>query len=506
MTADALSQPGVTGHRRINVERIVLSFSLVAFAALLAYGIVVHEPWLDEAHSWLLARDASTMDLLTKYLRYEGHPPLWYFVLKVLTTLSLPYASMGVTTALIAIAGAVLLFRLDGVPVVIKVLLPFTYFITYQYAIIARSYVLIFPLILGIIHLYPRRSERIWTFTLLLILLSNVSVHALMLAGAFTLLYIVDVFRGRQVIAPGAMKRQIAALAVLLLNVLFIVLVLIPPADLAIKPILRYDFSIRSMYWVSTLSLFSNLFGDNLLSIAMLSLLIWWLYRRGVVLEFFLLVAAITPIMTVYFNAWHEGLFVLVLFASVLIGFARPARVDGTTRDRRLTQAVTVLFALTLVHQITWTWNALRYDSQRAYSGSQSAAKFIKSNGLDQRQLYGAGFAIIAVQPYFDRNIFTNYTPRGGYAFLDWTTDSTLYLIRSKTMRSYIDAVLKDGPEFFLVSQKLAGETEYRKALDRDDRYRLIAQFPGGLFWKTHVREREAFLLYGRVDAQRVVR
>ena len=506
MTADALSQPGVTGHRRINAERITFSLTLVVFATLLAYGITVHEPWLDEAHSWLLARDASMFDLLTTYLRYEGHPPLWYLVLEVLTTLSLPYASMSVTAALIAIAGAVLLFRLEGVPLVIKVLLPFTYFVAYQYAIIARSYVLILPLMLAIIHLYPRRSERIWTFTSLLVLLSNVSVHALMLAGAFTLLYIIDIFRGRQVIAAGTIKRQIAALAVLLLNVLFIVLVLVPPADLAIKPILRYDFSIRSMYWVSTLSLFSNLYGDNLLSIAMLSLLIWWLYRRGVLLEFILLVAAITPIMTVYFNAWHEGLYVLVLFAAVLLGFARPARADTTAGARRLTQAVTVLFVLALIHQISWTWNALRYDTERAYSGSREAAKFIAAHGLDRRQLYGAGFAIIAVQPYFEKNIFANYKPRGGYAFLDWTTDSTLYLIHSKTMRPYITRQLQEAPEFFLVSVKLAGEGEYRKALDRDKRYRLLARFPGGLFWKTHVREREAFLLYGRVDALQTVR
>jgi hypothetical protein len=489
--------------RSVPVAQVVLTISFAAFALMMAYGVSVHEPWLDEAHSWLLARDASTIELLTTYLRYEGHPPLWYLIINVLTTLHLPYVTLHVTAAIIVAIGVLLLYRLEGVPLIVKVLLPFTYFIAYQYGIVARSYVLIFPLLLAIIHLYPRRSERIWTFTGLLLLLCNVSVHAVMIAVALTLLYIIDVWRGRQVIAHGALRRQLIALGILILNGIALIAILRPPRDLAIQPILDYDFSPAKMYGISKMALSANLFNEPFFAFICLAVICTWLWRRGMLLEFLLVLGALIPIITVYFNLWHEGLFVLVLFFGVLLGYARPARVADAdnVRDRRLTLGVTTLFCMVLVQHMAWTALALTYDTQEPYSGSRAAAEFIKTHGLQNQQLYGAGFGVIAVQPYFEKNIFANYHPKGGYAFLDWTTSSDLYIPLRPPMKKWMEARMRESPEFFLISQKFSSELIYSRALEEDPRYRRIAVFPGRLFWKTHAREREYFMLYGRVDA-----
>lgn len=493
--------------RSVPAAPVVLAISFTAFAVMMAYGIYVHEPWLDEAHAWLLARDASMIDLLTTYLRYEGHPPLWYVIINVLTTLNLPYVMLNVTAAIIVAIGVVLLYRLKGVPLMVKVLLPFTYFIAYQYGIVARSYVLILPLLLAIIHLYPRRSERIWTFTGLLVLLCNVSVHALMIAGALTLLYIIDVWRGHQVIAPGALRRQLAALGVLILNGVALATILWPPQDLAIKPILDYGFSARKMYVIAKIALTANLFNEPVFTFICLGVICTWLWRRGRLMEFLIVLGALIPIVTVYYNVWHEGLFVLVVFFGVLLGYASPARVADAdnVRDRRLTLGVTTLFCLVLAQHITWTVLALTYDTEAPYSGSRAAAEFISENGLQRHRLYGAGFAVIGVQPYFDKNIFANYHPKGGYAFLDWTTSSDLYIPLRPRMAKWMEARVRESPDFFLVSQKFSSELIYTQALEADGRYRRMGMFPGRLFWKTHAGEREYFILYGRVDAIKAV-
>lgn len=491
--------------RRPRLDTVVLAIGLLAFTAVVAFGISVHEPWFDEAHAWLLARDATTVELLTKYLRYEGHPPLWYLILEILTTLRLPYASLNITSGLIATIGTILLFRLDRVPLPVKLLMPFTYFLAYQYAVVARSYVLLFPLLVSIIHIYTRRAERVWTFALLLVLLSNVSVHGLAMAGVLTLLYMIDIARGRQSVPPATRRRQFAALAVLALNVAILVAVLMPPSDLAIRPTLDYRFSVQKMMWIALASLVENLYGETIAAFPVLMMFGVWLHRRGRLLEFLLLLAAVAAIVTVYFNMWHEGLFVLVLFFGMLLAYARPARVSDTLTDRRLTIAVTAALCAALAQHIVWTSAALRFDADLPYSGSRAAAEFIDRYDLHQRKLYAAGFAVISVQPYFETNIFDNYRPRGGYAFLDWTTESSLYLRGAEQRRRWMGAQMEGSPEFFLISQKFAGELTYRRVLDEDPRYRLVAAFPGGLFWKTHVREREQFFLYGRVDALRLL-
>ena len=48
---------------------------LLVFIVFLSTVLVVasfHEYWIDEAQGWLLARDASTFDLITKYLCLLG--------------------------------------------------------------------------------------------------------------------------------------------------------------------------------------------------------------------------------------------------------------------------------------------------------------------------------------------------------------------------------------------------------------------------------------------------
>ena len=69
-------------------------YRVVVFAVYLAVVIVTmafHEPWFDEAQSWLIARDCSYRDLLLVRPHYEGHPPLWWLLLSIPAKLGVPY-------------------------------------------------------------------------------------------------------------------------------------------------------------------------------------------------------------------------------------------------------------------------------------------------------------------------------------------------------------------------------------------------------------------------------
>jgi len=59
----------------------------VSISSLLIFQTIYllnHHFWRDEAQAWLISRDAiSFPDLLSK-LEYEGHPPLWYLLIKIL--------------------------------------------------------------------------------------------------------------------------------------------------------------------------------------------------------------------------------------------------------------------------------------------------------------------------------------------------------------------------------------------------------------------------------------
>src|SRR5438105_1258071 len=143
---------------------------------------ILHRPWFDEAQSWLLARDASIPDLFTQRLRYEGSPGLWHLLLLAPARLGLPYRTVSVIGLLAAVTGVVILVRRSPLPWVLTALVPFTYFVLYQYGVVARSYCLL-PLLLALLAAGHRgKLDHPWRFAVLLALLANVSLHGLIIA------------------------------------------------------------------------------------------------------------------------------------------------------------------------------------------------------------------------------------------------------------------------------------------------------------------------------------
>lgn len=56
---------------------------VLAYTALQIVLFAAHDPWLDEGQAWLWATTISSpIDFLI--IPSEGHPPLWYWLLRLL--------------------------------------------------------------------------------------------------------------------------------------------------------------------------------------------------------------------------------------------------------------------------------------------------------------------------------------------------------------------------------------------------------------------------------------
>src|SRR3989338_8464846 len=83
---------------------------VLAYAAALAATLPYHEPWRDEAQSWMIVRSLGLAGIFHQ-MGYEGTPALWHLLQLPLAKLGMPYASLGVLNAVIAIGSiAVLCF------------------------------------------------------------------------------------------------------------------------------------------------------------------------------------------------------------------------------------------------------------------------------------------------------------------------------------------------------------------------------------------------------------
>lgn len=118
---------------------------------------------VDEAQAWLIARDCSWREMILERPHYEGHPPLWWMMLAAPAKLGVPYEiglkSINLTCATLMIW---LLEFKTKLPEPFKVILPFSYFLCYQYGVTSRPYALMVAAMLLVAINWKTRDEKPW--------------------------------------------------------------------------------------------------------------------------------------------------------------------------------------------------------------------------------------------------------------------------------------------------------------------------------------------------------
>ncbi len=439
-------------------------FIFTAAYLALAFGNAWrHEPWADEAQAWLVARDSSFASLWSTLLHYEGTPGLWHTLLFALTRLHVPYAALSYCSAALGAAAAYLVFRYAPFALPLRLLLPFTYFLGYQYAVVARSYALLPPLLFGIAALYPNRYRKPLLYAGLLCALALCSMHGLALA----VLIAIATFRH-----PAAGLLGIAAgLAIWSAW---------PAADVTFVRNLNY--SVSHAREVAARVLAQGFTGEWLTGAAAIASSLPFL-ARGKSLWLFVSAAAslIALAAVVYGQVWHFGIvFLAWIFSLWLAGHTAPW-------GGRTGWLAAAGMALAIMPQGYDLASSSVLEWQTAYSGSRAAAAYLAEREIPAAGVYGMGYACVALQPYFRHNIFRNFDR----SYWDWSS-------RNRMIPDYPQLRESNTP-WVLVGYKTDQENYLWNSQARRQGYRKVKHFSGGLIWRGEVFEPESYDLYQRL-------
>lgn len=156
---------------------------LAAYALLVLLTTLRHEIWKDEAQAWLIACSSDNLADLFGFLEIEAHPALWYLCLWVLSRFSDHVLLMQLFHALLAIVTAALLVFCAPMRFWQRAMAVFGYYLVYEYAIIARNYVLGALLCFAVCALVSRRNRAMIWIGVLLALLANTSAQGAILGA-----------------------------------------------------------------------------------------------------------------------------------------------------------------------------------------------------------------------------------------------------------------------------------------------------------------------------------
>lgn len=429
---------------------------VVAMYAILHLLIaIVHEPWFDEAQAWQIARSASLEEILFVIPHYEGHPQLWHLVLLPFAKLGAPYElSMSIVTLLIAGTAIVLLVFCAPFPRLVKWLLPFTYFMFYQYGIVARPYCLMMLAFVLLAMTYHKRQSAPGKYVVSLFFMCLTSAYGIVISGGLAFVWLIEILRERTNILKD---KRIWCLAGLLLVTVLLMTTLIPRADtyamyspLQWKETNTFWNRIYYMLFISLPDvLITNVYSDYsflrnlhfswseglvacLLGILLHAYIIAYGKRKKTMWVFyapFVLFSCAASV--IYCTSHHIGIVQLFFFFWWWISLeASDAKIGDAKKEQaiwRWKKVPVLLGSCMMCVMLLWCVSAVVSDVKTDFAIGRNLAKFIKENHLDDYRImaewncqFDEEFNLVAadtnlcyaactIAPYFEHNILYNF-------------------------------------------------------------------------------------------------
>ena len=355
-------------------------------------------------------------------------------------------------------------------PWYIKLLLPFTYFIFFQYSIVARSYCLVFPLLMIIASMYDKRLEKPILYAIVLFLFMNISLHTLVLAGSLYLLFLIDLYRSNKI----KEKKNIVACITIFLELLITMLYAMPYKDCAYIP--KEAAPIWHTISEATIGSEQSDFIEILISLIIVITILFVIAKNkskeNIIILAIFLIPVIAVLSIVTYQPWHVGIIFLSLLTYCII--------TGMLKKEKIIQ---YMFIVICAVQIYWSANSVLYDINNLYSSSKVVANFLKENYEDS-VIYGLGYSTTGIEAYFDKNIFENRN-----------TDKSFYLWNEDNGYYNEEKLLENKADVYVVS--LFYTFKYKDIMDtlKDEGYtRYMTN--GYTYIKDHIYEIEGYIIY----------
>ena len=423
-----------------NARTLALLLAFVLYIAIIAIVMCFHEPWFDEAQSWLIARDSSLADIISVRTHYEGHPPFWNLLLAIAAKNGVPYefGIKGIQLVCASLLGAWLIFKspFKSASSLATFLIPFTYFACFQYGVTSRPYALLCLSLLVAAHYWnsaDSKTSSAWKLAISLMFMCLLSVYGIAFAAGFTIAWIWRVFSKNINKTLNfssilhAIKATIASNLARLIS--WGLIAIFGAANLALAWPAKNAFATRAtidgnstiakcfafIFVMPSESMFTSFYGDismrrmpfDFLPITICTIfsLVIWAFAIKIAKRRKLLAVLVIPylVLTIvavrYFTLHHAGLIFVFLLSVLWISHIKEPLSNkdipaifvkvAPTKFRFIKNKafkINLLISIILAPSLIWNAFACVNDILFDYSPSRAVAQYISSNHLQNKR------------------------------------------------------------------------------------------------------------------------
>lgn len=210
--------------QKIFNKKNVCWFIFILYSILNLILMLRHEPWRDEIHAWLMAKELSIPELIVES-RFDGHPILWHLLLMPFAKFGFPIITLNIIGYVIVLISVWLFLFKTDLPLPFKAIVSFTIPFTYTFSAISRNYSLIILLFMLITTLYNKRNEKPILYSILIALLVHTHSLAWGLVAGLTITFhfyeIILYFKHKNNVS---IKKIILGLSIIAISTILVVL------------------------------------------------------------------------------------------------------------------------------------------------------------------------------------------------------------------------------------------------------------------------------------------
>ena len=373
------------------------------FIILLFVGWWIHELWYDELHAWLVAKDAPWGEILFFLPHFEGHPPFYHILLAVPAKLGIGWQWGMRWVNLCSIAAAYLLIFKSPFPRWVRVTLPFSFFLFYQYSVIARPYSIFMLILFLLAYYFPQKDERPYLFTSLLGALCACHLLGITIAGGIAIAWLWEIKAHqpwKQFLHALLKDKRFHALLWLLTGTLVLCALIFPtisvgqftiyakcsplkrlfylwfmaPADMVITNLLHVGYlaQLQTTFWEAC---------NALVITSVIWILLWKGLRRTYGLYLVLPYILSSFVMIFYCYRHHLGILLLLFIWYCWISL-QSNPLPANYHTPRFKKIVRLFLILALFISVSWTVCDFIWDIKYPITAGKKFADFIKKHDL----------------------------------------------------------------------------------------------------------------------------
>ena len=412
----------------------IYNFIFLLYCVFVILLLINHEYGRDEFQVWLMVKKLSFFEIILQ-MKYEGHPCLWHLIIKIFAELNFSYCIMGVISTSFALLGVWILLYKSSFEIYTKCLICFSFSILFCCSVFARSYSLIFLLVMCLAWIYKQRKDKPIIYNIILFLLVNTHVLVCGLVGMLLLKDLYEILIKRE---EYNRKKRIIGIIIAFLGILLLFLQLYKCFEVRNHKIdLSYSFSdicLLIIYYLMKYIYYQCRF--HILQVVSFVLLLGLIYffAKEKKYMFFVFIGSLGFKLLVHiyvYELYYQQSCLLIIDLIFCLWCA----------DIKNNKILNVLFSSFIFLTIPYSLYFVYLEMNSNYSDSYNVARYIKNNiNPNSRILCLKDNYCTSIIGYLDDNYkFISLYSKSEFSYIVWNNDYDDYYFNEKEINELIN-------------------------------------------------------------------